>query len=172
MSALPLAVIPLLNAAADLAGVERALVRAVCWVESRGDVNVPDSRTGARGLMQLMPSNWNNIDPSDPKQNAERGARLLGAWLRKYGGDVELALAAYNWGPGNLAKNGGVIPDRVRAHYIQPVLARLDIERQSKGEPPPLPRLPATEPALSSQSERSRCPCCGQAIVRAGGKST
>lgn len=81
--------------------VEPELVMAVITVESRGN---PDavSGSGARGLMQLMPSTCQDLgvtDPHDPEQNIQGGVALLARHLRKYGGHLEKTLAAYNAGP-------------------------------------------------------------------------
>jgi len=67
------------------------------------------SRCNAMGLMQLMPSTAKSLgvtDPWDPEQNINGGVKLISQLLKKYDGDVKLALAAYNWGAGNLAKKG------------------------------------------------------------------
>jgi soluble lytic murein transglycosylase-like protein len=78
------------------------------------------SPKGARGLMQLMPSTAAayGIDPGNPVQNLDTGARYLSELLLKYRGGVWHALAAYNAGPGAVEKHSGVPPYRETREYI------------------------------------------------------
>ena len=96
----------MLDAAADRYGLPRPLVRAVAWVESRGDL-FARSPKGAIGLMQLMPATAAQlgVDPHDPQQNADGGARYLHQLIVRYHGDVARGLAAYVWGLGNVDKH-------------------------------------------------------------------
>lgn len=115
---------PLLAAAAARHGVPLALLRAVVAVES-GFRPLVVSPAGAQGLMQLMPATARDMgvkDPFDPADNVNGGARYL-AFLLKHFGDEELAVAAYNAGPGRVARAGRVpdIPE-TRA-YVKNVLA-------------------------------------------------
>ncbi|HOX26469.1 MAG TPA: transglycosylase SLT domain-containing protein [Candidatus Krumholzibacteria bacterium] len=101
-----------LAAAAEAADVDPALLLAVMVRESGGD---PDavSPAGARGLMQLMPGTAREVgvtDHGDPRQNLHGGARYLARMLRRFGGDLDLALAAYNAGPGAVDAAGRRIP--------------------------------------------------------------
>jgi soluble lytic murein transglycosylase-like protein len=93
-------------------GVESALLHAVISVESRYSPKAV-SRTGAVGLMQLMPETakrYGVTDPLDPLQNLRGGARYLRYLLKKYNNDRNLALAAYNAGEASVAKYGNQIP--------------------------------------------------------------
>ena len=113
-----------LTRAVDETEVDPALVLAVALRESGGD---PDavSVKGARGLMQLMPGTAREVgvdDPADPGQNLRGGARYLARMLRRYDGDVDLALAAYNAGPGSVDRAGGRVPDFPETqHYVEAV---------------------------------------------------
>ena len=104
-------------------GVDPKLVLAVARVESCFD---PRARSvaGALGMMQLMPATAAELgvaDPFDPEASLDGGARYLGAMLARFGGDVELALAAYNAGPGNVARHGGVPPFPETRRYVERV---------------------------------------------------
>ena len=108
-------------------GVKADLIRAVINQES-GNRPCAVSSKGAQGLMQLMPSTAAQFgvgDPFDPKQNVEAGTKLLKQLLAKYNGDVALTLAAYNAGPGQVDRDGGVpsIPETLG--YVTAILAKL-----------------------------------------------
>jgi soluble lytic murein transglycosylase-like protein len=81
-----------------------SLVRAVMKVESGGKQEAVSPK-GATGLMQLMPATAKalGVDPKDPQENVEGGSKYLQQMLNKYG-KKDIALAAYNWGPGNIDK--------------------------------------------------------------------
>lgn len=80
------------------------IIQAIIKTESAGKPKAVSSK-GAQGLMQLMPGTAKElgVDPTDPAQNIEGGTRYFNQMKDQFG-DTKLALAAYNWGPGNLKK--------------------------------------------------------------------
>jgi soluble lytic murein transglycosylase-like protein len=114
------------NLAAAAADLSPALIEAVAWNESRLRSGVV-SAAGAIGEMQLMPATARDlgVDPTDSRQNYFGGAAYLRAMLRRYGGDLQLALAAYNAGPGSVDRYGGVPPFKETRAYVAAIMARL-----------------------------------------------
>jgi len=105
-------------------GLSEALVRAVIRAESGGNP-LAKSRSGACGLMQLMPTTAAEMgiyNLFDPDQNIAGGTRYLAKMLELFDGNKELALAAYNAGPRTVRRYRGVPPYRETRVYIQRVL--------------------------------------------------
>ena len=109
----------LADAAADKYGLPRQLVRSVMAAESALNP-LAVSPKGAVGLMQLMPATAKTLsaDPYDPAQNVDAGARYLRDLLVQYDGHLWHALAAYNAGPGAVARYNGVPPYRETIDYV------------------------------------------------------
>ena len=103
-----------------------SLLEALVWQESRWRANAV-SHAGARGLAQLMPgtAEYLGVDPNDPMQNLEGGARYLREQLDRFDGDLEKALAAYNAGPGRVIRAGGIPNIRETKQYVAAIMSRL-----------------------------------------------
>jgi len=127
----------LVEQAATRHGLRPEFVASVAQVESALRPNAVSPK-GAVGLMQLMPGTAQElgVNPHDPAQNAEAGARYLKQLLLKYAGSrdpVRLALAAYNAGPGAVDKYGNIPPYRETQEYIERVLRKYLAELKAKG---------------------------------------
>jgi hypothetical protein len=103
-------------------GVDPDLFMRLVEAESSFDPNATSS-AGAIGLTQLMPGTASDlgVDPTDPVQNLRGGARYLKQQLDSFG-DPTLALAAYNAGPGNVRKYGGIPPFEETQNYINRIM--------------------------------------------------
>ena len=110
-------------AAAREHGVDESIVRAIIHAESAFNPNAL-SRVGAQGLMQLMPGTAREVgvsDAFDPVQNIGGGVRYLAMLLKRFNGNLTLAAAGYNAGPGAVAKYGGVPPYSETRRYVERV---------------------------------------------------
>jgi soluble lytic murein transglycosylase-like protein len=98
----------LFDDASNQYGLPAGLLAAQGWQESRFRPEVIDgtviSSAGAVGIMQLIPRFYPGVDPTDPTQAIPAAAQSLAKYQRQFGA-WDLALAAYNWGPGNLSKH-------------------------------------------------------------------
>jgi len=112
-----------IRAASNSNAVDESLIRAIIHAESAYQ---PDAQSpkGAQGLMQLMPATQHELavtNPFDPGDNIRGGASYLSRLLEEFGGDFELAAAAYNAGPTAVTRYGGVPPYDETKEYVRRV---------------------------------------------------
>jgi len=119
-------IVSLLDQAAARYGVPPDLAVAVAQEESGGNPHAVSS-AGAQGVMQLMPQTAAALgvsNPFDPAQNIDAGVRFLSQLLSQFG-DTALALAAYNWGPGNVSKYGYNNWPSATVSYVSSIMNRI-----------------------------------------------
>lgn len=115
-------------------GLEEALVQAVIKVESNFNPTVV-SKKGACGLMQLIPETAREMlvnDPMDIEENVRGGCRYLRHMLNRFDEDLDLALAAYNAGPGAVTRYRGIPPYDETRNYVKRVKTYLQQYRSNK----------------------------------------
>jgi soluble lytic murein transglycosylase-like protein len=113
----------IIEEAANLHQIDSDLIHAVIQAESSFNP-LAVSPVGAQGLMQLMPQLQEDLgvlDPFDPRENIMAGAQYLRRLLDHHKGDIALALASYNAGPGNVAKYRGVPPFKETRNYVKKI---------------------------------------------------
>jgi peptidoglycan DL-endopeptidase CwlO len=146
----------LITAAAAKYGVDPNLALAVAKQES-GYNQSAKSSAGAIGIMQLMPATAAGlgVDPTDAAQNVDGGVRLLSQLIQQYNGDTSFALAAYNAGPGAVAKYGGIPPYPETQNYVASILSSVggspDASADTGGSDiPPLPSDGSQDESLAT----------------------
>ncbi|MBK8945045.1 MAG: transglycosylase SLT domain-containing protein [Ignavibacteriae bacterium] len=120
---------PIINEASHKYDVDKKLIKSIILTESAGIVNAK-SKANAKGLMQLMDSTASDmgvINPFDPKDNINGGVKYISKLLKQFDGNTNLALAAYNAGPGNVNKYDGIPPFKETQNYIARVNNYLNI---------------------------------------------
>jgi Transglycosylase SLT domain len=146
----------IVNKASQLYGIDPALLHAVIRQESGGNPKAK-SPVGAMGMMQLMPATAKAlgvIDPSDPEQNIMGGAKYLAQHLKTFGGNVPLALAAYNAGPGAVQKYKGIPPYKETQNYVKSITANMGKvgSMPQVGQPTATPQ---STPAIAVQPQQA-----------------
>ncbi len=107
-------------------GLQKELILAVIQTESNFIADAT-SRVGAQGAMQIMPQTAKELgleDPFNASENVDAGTRYLKAQIERFQ-DIELALAAYNAGPGNVIKYNGIPPFEETQNFVKKVLSHL-----------------------------------------------
>ena len=118
----------IIEAAAKKFNVDKQLIKSVILTESAGLINAK-SEADAKGLMQLMDSTATEMgvdNPWNPEENIFGGTKYLSKMLKQYKGDTDLALAAYNAGPGNVNKYKGIPPFKETQNYVKRVNSYLN----------------------------------------------
>lgn len=112
--------------ASEREGIDPRFTHAVIWQESRYQPRAV-SHAGAQGLMQLMPDTAKRFgcqDSNDPESNIKAGTKYLSWLLKRFDGNVELALAGYNAGEGAVDKYQGIPPYKETQNYVRKITAR------------------------------------------------
>ncbi len=138
---------PIIDKAAERHDIEPALVKAIVMAESGFDPTAV-SAMGAAGLMQLMPATAESlgvVNRFNPEQNIRGGVKYFKRLIEQVGGDIEMAIAAYNAGLGPVLKHDGIPPYKATQYFVQKVLhyyrhykkqdeAKVDLDRKKSGD--------------------------------------
>lgn len=119
---------PFIDAASKKFGVPKNIIKSIILTESAAKDKAV-SKANAKGLMQLMDATAKDMgvkNSFDPEDNILGGTRYISQMLKKYDGDMEKSLAAYNAGPGNVDKYGGIPPFEETQNYVKRVLGYLN----------------------------------------------
>ena len=154
----------LINEHASIHQVRPELVRAVIQAESAFNP-LARSPKGAMGLMQLMPATAAELgvsDPYDAEQNIRGGVAYLKSLLTRYDGNVELALAAYNAGPGAVERYGAIPPYRETRNYVAKIKNSVQASR------PPAPAKVVRRTEIVDGKEVTRLVTVGGTLTAPG----
>jgi soluble lytic murein transglycosylase-like protein len=147
----------LIAAAAGRHKVDYALIKAIIKAESNFDHRAVSPK-GAQGLMQLMPQTASSLqvrDSFEPEDNIEGGVRYLRYLIHVYGGDLRLALAAYNAGEKAVARHRGIPPFAETRTYVRRVLEHYDLYRKESDAAAAAPAAARQEHARTGYPERT-----------------
>jgi len=125
---------PIIHKASKKYSVSQNLIYAIIHQESGGNPQAISPK-GAKGLMQLMDQTAKElgvVNVWDPEENILAGVKYFRWLLNEFNGDVNLALAAYNAGPENVKRYGGIPPFKETQHYVQKVLDLFEHLRQNE----------------------------------------
>ena len=117
-----------INASSQKYNISPKIIKAVIKAESSFNANSLSS-SGAIGLMQLMPDTAKSLgvkNPYDPAQNIDGGVKYLNYQLKRFDGNLEYALAAYNAGPSAVIKYGGIPPYKETQNYVKKIMGWLN----------------------------------------------
>jgi len=126
--------LPTLRAAEDANGIPRDLLTRLAYQESHFRPDIISGETvsgeGAVGIMQIVPRFHPGVDPRDPVASIKYAAKILRGWRNQFG-SWSLALAAYNAGPGNVAKYKGIPPFKETRTYVADIIG--DVNNSTGG---------------------------------------
>lgn len=127
-------------------GVDQRLLEAVAWQESRGRMTAISPK-GALGVMQLMPGTAAEmgVRADDLADNIRGGAQYLRRQIDRFGGNIPLALAAYNAGPGAVLRYRGIPPYRETQTYVARIMQQWQPTASAPARPAPPPPLSVIE---------------------------
>jgi hypothetical protein len=147
----------LIEAAAKKYGLDPKLLSAVAAAESNFEPRAI-SRKNAQGVMQLLPQTSARLEvlnPFDPAQSIDAGARYLKELLDRFNGNVKFALAAYNAGPERVVQYGGIPPYRETQDYVAKITKSAAQQSMKSSAPPKTAKQSAPKQTSSTQTGKT-----------------